>query len=312
VLKSNRVRATAVTVLTASILLGVSSYALGLLVSTETTVTELAPGVFFRKAQWMPDFIGCNQGWIIFEDFVLVIEASFPNQAEELIKEIRKTTDKPIKYVFDTHWHGDHADGNPVFIADGASAIAAESSREQFLNKGITSFDNAKQDKPKEYGQLKYGIPSVYFPKKMVLEDSKQRVELIHIGHGHTRGDAVAWLPKHGILFTGDSCVNGPFNYTGESDTASWISVLTEMTKMPVKTVCPGHGEMSDEKLIETQRRYFVELRQAVLEGISGGKSLDDIKKTVDFPWFKEWTGVTVRERPENVEHVYKELTTKP
>src|SRR5579871_924099 len=258
--------------------------ALGLFKPTETTVTELAPGVFFRKMEWEPNFIGCNQGWIVFEDFVLVIEASFPNQAEELIKEIRKTTDKPIKYVFDTHWHGDHADGNPVLIAEGASAIASEAARDQFINKGIASFEKQKTEKPKEYGKLKYGIPALYFPKKMVIEDSTQRVELIHIGHGHTPGDAVAWLPKHGILFTGDSCVNGPFNYTGESSTTSWIAVLTEMTRLPVKIVCPGHGARSDNVLIEQQRRYFVELRQTIQEAIAAGKSLADIKKSIDLP----------------------------
>ena len=310
-MKSKRVRALVVGGLTCTLLLGVTSLALGLLIPTETTVTELAPGVFFRKAQWEPKFIGCNQGWIIFEDFVLVIEASFPNQAEELIKEIRKTTNKPIKYVFDTHWHGDHADGNPVFIADGASAIASESSREQFLNKGIASFDKTKQEKSEEYGKLKYGIPSVYFPKKMVLEDATQRVELIHFGHGHTAGDAVAWLPKQGILFTGDSCVNGAFNYTGEANTANWIAVLTEMAKLPIKMICPGHGERSDVKLVETQRRYFVELRQAIQDGITAGKSLDDIKKSIDLPWYKEWTGVPVTKQSENIEHVYKELTEK-
>ena len=185
---SPRIRRLLVSSLTIAILLGITSLARGLLIPTETTVTEVAPGVFFRKAQWKPEFIGCNQGWIIFDEFVLVIEASFPNQADELIKEIRKTTDKPIKYVFDTHWHGDHADGNPVLIKEGASAIAAESSREQFLNQGIRSFEEARDQKPAEYGQMKYGIPSIYFPKKMVLEDSKQRVELIHIGHGHTAG----------------------------------------------------------------------------------------------------------------------------
>ena len=310
-MKPHRFRALLVGMMTAGVLFGVTGFALGLLVPTETTVTEVAPGVWFRKAQWKPEFIGCNQGWIIFDDFVLVIEASFPNQAEELIKEIRKTTDKPIKYVFDTHWHGDHADGNPVLIAEGASAIAAESSRDQFIKKGIDSFDQQKRQKAAEYGKLKYGIPSVYFPKKMILEDTTQRVELIHIGHGHTPGDAVAWLPKHGILFTGDSCVNGAFNYTGESNTSSWISVLTEMAKMPVKIICPGHGEKSDAKLIETQRRYFVELRQAIQDGIAAGKSLDEIKQKIDFPWYKEWTGAAVSQQNENIEHVYKELTSK-
>jgi len=297
--------------LTLAIMTGVSGLALGLFKPTETVVTEIAPGVFFRKVETQPKFIGCNQGWIVFEDFVLVIEASFPNQAEVLIKEIRKTTDKPIKYVFDTHWHGDHADGNPVLIAEGASAIASEQSRDQFVNKGIASFDKQKQEKPEEYGKLKYGIPSLYFPKKMVIEDSTQRVELIHLGHGHTPGDAVAWLPKHGILFTGDSCVNGAFNYTGESSTSSWIAVLTEMAKFPIKRICPGHGEMSDATLVPMQRRYFVELRQAIQEAINAKKPLDEIKQSLDLPWYKEWTGADVKLNVENIEHVYKELTQK-
>jgi cyclase len=297
--------------LTLAIMLGVSGFALGLFKPTETVVSEVAPGVFFRKVETKPTFIGCNQGWIIFEDFVLVIEASFPNQAEELIKEIRKTTDKPIKYVFDTHWHGDHADGNPVFIRDGAAAIASENARDQFVDKGIPYYEKQKMEKPEEYGKLKYGIPTLYFPKKMVIEDSKQRVELIHFGHGHTKGDAVAWMPKHGILFTGDSCVNGPFNYTGEGDTASWIAVLTEMAKLPIQRICPGHGEMSDASLIATQRRYFVELRQAVQEAINAKMSLDEIKKSLNLPWYKDWTGVDVKEQVENIEHVYKELNQK-
>lgn len=297
--------------LTLAIMIGVSGLALGLFKPTETVVTEIAPGVFFRKVETEPKFIGCNQGWIIFEDFVLVIEASFPNQAEELIKEIRKTTDKPIKYVFDTHWHGDHADGNPVFIRDGAAAIASENARQQFVDKGVPYYDKQKMEKPEEYGKLKYGIPTLYFPKKMVIEDSKQRVELIHFGHGHTKGDAVAWLPQHGILFTGDSCVNGAFNYTGEGDTASWIACLTEMSKLPIKKICPGHGEMSDATLVATQRRYFVELRQAVQEAINAKMSLDEIKKSLNLPWYKDWAGVDVKERTENIEHVYKELTQK-
>src|SRR6188472_2817201 len=71
----------------------------------EVKITELAPGVYFRKAQTEPKFTGCNQGWVIFKDYVLVIDANFPGQAEEVIKVIRKYTDKPIRFAFDTHYH---------------------------------------------------------------------------------------------------------------------------------------------------------------------------------------------------------------
>ena len=278
---------------------------------TETTVTELAPGVFFRKTQTEPEFIGCNQGWVVFKDFVLVIDANFPNQASEVIKIIRKHTDKPIRYVFDTHYHGDHADGNAKYTAIGAVAIASERSKLLFETKGIEGFEKSQAEKPDEYGNLKYDQPSLYFPNKLVIDDGEQRVEFLYFGHAHTLGDAVAWLPKQGILFTGDACVNGAFNYTGDSNTESWITVLNSMEELPVKILGPGHGELSDKTLIALQRRYFVELRAAIKKMIDDGKSLDEVKLEIDLPFYKEWTGVDVKTRVENIEHVYGELGGK-
>ncbi|MBW3540685.1 MAG: MBL fold metallo-hydrolase [Planctomycetes bacterium] len=285
------------------------TFASGWFVPTETTVTELAPGVYFRKTETEPNFIGCNQGWVIFKDFVLVVDANFPGQARILIDEIRKTTDKPIRYVFDTHYHGDHADGNAVYEKLGAVPVASENSRQLFETKGLAGFRNSQEQKPDEYGGLEYAVPSLWFPRTLVIDDGKQRVELIHLGHAHTAGDAVAWLPKHGILFTGDACVDGPFNYTGDSNTESWIGVLTELQKLPVKTIGPGHGEVSDKTLLDKQKRYFVELRAAIQAAIDAGRTLDELKESIELPFYKEWTGVDVKERTENIEHVYSELT---
>ena len=304
-------RSLLIAVLTFFLVTGLWGWASGWFAPTETTITELAPGVYFRKAQTKPVFTGCNQGWVIFKDFVLVIDANFPNQAEAVIAEIRKQTDKPIRYVFDTHHHGDHADGNPIYTKIGAAAVASERSRPMFETKGIAGFEQSQKKKPDEYGKLKYAFPSVYFPRKLIFDDGTQRVELLHFGHAHTMGDAVAWLPKHGILFSGDACVNGAFNYTGDSNTASWIGVLGDMQKLPVKKIAPGHGELSDKSLIAKQKKYFVELRAAIQKGIDAGKSLDEIKKEIDLPFYKEWTGVDVKERVENIEHVYGELTKK-
>ena len=284
-------------------------FASGRFAPTETTITELAPGVFFRKTQTEPEFIGCNQGWIIFEDFVLVVDANFPNQADEVIRIIRKQTDKPIRYVFDTHYHGDHADGNQRFTAIGAIAVANEHSKELFETKGIAGFRQSQVSRAAEYGELSYEEPSLYFPGKLVIDDGTQRVELLHFGHAHTAGDAVAWLPEYGILFTGDACVNGAFNYTGDSRTESWIGVLAQLQKLPVKMIAPGHGELADAELLETQKRYFIELRAAVQQGIDDGMTLDEIKAGINLPWYEEWTGKDVKLNTENIEHVYAELT---
>jgi glyoxylase-like metal-dependent hydrolase (beta-lactamase superfamily II) len=273
---------------------------------TETTVTELAPGVFFRKLQTEPEFLGCNQGWVVFKEFVLVIDANFPNQADEVIGLIRRHTDKPIRYVFDTHYHGDHADGNVRYV--GATPVASERSRLEFETKGIAGFEDSKRTKAAEYGALQYKQPDMYFPQKLIFDDGDQRVELIHFGHAHTMGDAVAWLPEHGILFTGDACVNGAFNYTGDSNTESWINVLNALDELPIRVIAPGHGEPAGKELLALQRRYFVELRAAVKSMLDAGKSLAEIKESIDLPFYKDWTGADVKTRTENIEHVYREL----
>ncbi len=278
-------------------------------VPEESKVYELAPGVYFRKCQTAPEFLGCNQGWVVFKDFVLVIDANFPNQAEEVIKIIRSQTDKPIRYIFDTHHHGDHADGNVIYKKIGAVPIASERTKPLFQTLGLEGFETSKKEKPEEYGELDYQLPEIYFPRKMVFDDGEMRVELLHFGHAHTGGDAVAWLPKQGILFTGDCIVNGAFNFTGHSDTASWINVIDQIKKLPVKVLAPGHGELGDMGTIKTQQRYFVELRKEIAGLIKKGRTLEQIKQEVKLPWYKKWTGVDILQREENIEHVYGELT---
>jgi glyoxylase-like metal-dependent hydrolase (beta-lactamase superfamily II) len=277
----------------------------------EVKVSELAPGVFFRKAQLEPKFTGCNQGWVVFRDYVLVLDANFPGQAEEVIKVIRQHTEKPIRFVFDTHYHGDHADGNQQYEKIGATVVAQERSQPLFQTKGAEGFARSKQEAgtKDEYGALRYAMPSLYFSHKLVFDDGEQRVELLFLGHAHTAGDAVAWLPRHRILFTGDACVNGAFNYTGDSNTESWISVLGAMEDLDPQHVAPGHGELAGKELLAMQKRYFVELRQSIRKAIEGGKTLDQIKQSHELPFYKEWTGVEARTRVENIEHVFSELS---
>jgi cyclase len=291
--------------------IGLAMCANGQAAPNEVKISELAAGVYFRKAQTEPKFTGCNQGWVVFKDYVLVIDANFPGQAEEVIRVIREYTDKPIRFVFDTHYHGDHADGNQQYEKVGATIVAHERSQPLFQGQGKEAFARSQVDAAtqQEYGPLSYAMPSLYFSHKLIFDDGQQRVELLFLGHAHTAGDAVAWLPKHGILFTGDACVNGAFNYAGDSNTESWISVLTAMEGLDPKQIAPGHGELAGPELLALQKRWFAELRAAVRAGIDRGESIDQIKQTLDVPFYKEWTGVEAKSRTENIEHVHKELT---
>jgi phosphoglycerate dehydrogenase-like enzyme/glyoxylase-like metal-dependent hydrolase (beta-lactamase superfamily II) len=276
-------------------------------------VREAAPGVFFRYSAISPTdwsvFEGCNNIWIVFEDYVVVIDANFPKEANDVIAAIRKTTDKPIRYVLDTHHHGDHAYGNAVFGKAGAQIVAQANCARLLRVDGPKQF--AEAGRPpigrKDVASSTLKLPDIVFDDKLVLEDGKQHVEFLFMGHAHTAGDAVAYLPKHKILCTGDACVNGAFNYLGNGDSASWIRALERMQQLDVDLVCPGHGPLAKRDLLERQKRFFVELRQAARKGIDSSLTADEVAERIDMPWYKEWTGV--KPMPDSVKYVYAEMT---
>jgi cyclase len=276
-------------------------------------VKEVAPGVFFRYSAISAtdkkvEFGGCNNIWIVFEDYVVVIDANFPKEAGDVIDAIKKTTDKPIRYVLDTHHHGDHAYGNIVFGKAGAGIVAQTNCYRWLRDTGLQEFQEAGRGPAgrKDVAQSALKVPNVVFDEKLVLDDGKQRVEFLFLGHAHTPGDAFAYLPRHKLLCTGDACVNGAFNFMGHSDSASWVRVLDRAQQLDVKLILPGHGPIAGKDLLETQKRYFVELRQQVQQGIDAGKSQADLIAGIDMPWYKQWTGVTPPGA--NIKHVYSEL----
>jgi len=281
-----------------------------------TDVNEVAPGVFFRYSAISAtdknvQFGGSNNIWIVFEDYVVVIDANFPKEAGDVIEAIKKTTDKPIRYVLDTHHHGDHSYGNAVFGNAGASIVAQTNCYRLLRENGVQEFKQAGRGPTgrKDVAESKLKVPNVVFDEKLVLDDGKQRVEFLFLGHAHTSGDAFAYLPRRKLLCTGDACVNGAFNFMGHSDSASWIRVMERAQQLDVKTVLPGHGPIAGKDLLEKQKRYFVELRQQVQQGIQADKSEQDIIAGIDMPWYKEWTGVIPT--GENTKYVYAELTGK-
>lgn len=268
-------------------------------------VTEVAPGAYLLEMPSKPKFIGSNVGWVIFEDYVLVIDAGFAPGARVALDEIRRVTDKPVRFVLDTHHHPDHAFGNGVFVEQGATIVCHEEC--QRIERGDSM--NAKYSENADAGSIPWKTGTLTFRDRLVFDDGTQRVEVLHFGHAHTPGDAVAWLPRSKVLFTGDACVNGPFNYFGDADSKSWARVLERLTALGATTIAPGHGKIGDASVLALQARWISELRDAVRDGISKGFGKDDIANRIELPWYREWTGVDASSRTENIAHVFDELT---
>lgn len=270
---------------------------------SQAEVKELAPGVYFREGDITKGL--CNNGWIIFEDYVLVIDANFPQGAEQVLADIRKRTSKPIRFVFDTHYHADHSFGNVLYTQKGAVAVANEHCLLELHKKGLVTWRSLRDSRPDLRNRLLKN-PSLVFPEKLVLKDSKTEVDLLHFGPGHTLGDAVAYLPKEKILFTGDLCVNGPYNYLGDADTAHWIQVLKRLEQRDVRVVAPGHGPLGTSSLLRKQREYLEALRSEVQRLKARGLTLEQIQNQADLSRHKPF--VIGKANRDHIAHVYREL----
>jgi len=241
---------------------------------TKHPVRELATGVY----EWQGDRDArepANALWVVFKDFVLVVDANFPWGARELLPAIRKTTDKPIRYVFNTHYHGDHSFGNSVFADLAATIICTADCATEVNTKGAASWAHWNNPNHSLEG-AHLQAPGITFSDRLVFDDGTQRVELIQLGPSHSKGDGVAYLPKQKIVATGDLCVTWPFgNNVGDPDAdyERWIHALEEIASWSPEIVVPGHGPVSDTQALSADRDYLADMMKQVSAGIKAGKT---------------------------------------
>jgi len=248
-------------------------------------VRQLAPGVYSRQGD-KDASQPANTSWVEFRDFVVVIEANTPWGIKAALPEIRKTTSKPIRYAFDTHYHWDHTQGNSVLFDEGVTVVCSMECARELGTKGKTEWEQmSKQTGEFSLAPYRLQPPSVEFGDFMAIDDGERRLELRRVGPAHTIGDAVAFLPKEGILFTGDLCVNWRFgNNVGDRDAdhQHWVQVLNEMAGWNVKTVVPGHGSLGTVATLRAQSAFIDDLWKQVSAGKKAGKTVDQLVKEID------------------------------
>ncbi len=254
-------------------------------VTQSRSVRQLAPGVFSRQGDTdarQP----ANTSWIEFHTFVVVIDANTPWGIRAVLPEIKKTTSKPVRYVFDTHYHWDHSQGNSVMADEGVTVICSQDCASELSTKGKEEWaSGAKRTDQYSLTPYRMELPSVVFDTFMAIDDGERRLELRRVGPAHTMGDAVAFLPKEGILFTGDLCVNWRSgNNVGDPDAdhSHWAQVLNDMAGWNLKSVIPGHGDPGTVDTLKSQSAFLDDLWKQVSAGKKAGKTVDQLLKDVD------------------------------
>ncbi len=138
-----------------------------------------------------------------------------------------------------------------------AIIVAHENTRRSFVERNLTAYAE-KAAKDRAYAGLPATAPQLTFQDRLILDDGNgRRAELYCFGNAHTTGDVFTYLPKQKIVFTGDACVNGDYNYLGDADTASWIEVLGKAQALGAEIVVPGHGAVGKPDVLASQKGYF-------------------------------------------------------
>jgi glyoxylase-like metal-dependent hydrolase (beta-lactamase superfamily II) len=300
--------------LRALLLLGFTALgAIALLVSRSDakpeTIRIVAPGVWFREGDM--DQGHCNNIIIEMKDYLIVVDANYPSGARGTMTDVKRLSSKPVKYVFDTHHHGDHLYGNVVWTEGGATTMAFKEVAAELKRFEPARWLAAVKSRP-DVAETKRDAPEP--PKKdineemFVLNDGSRKVEFRRYGWAHTRGDGFVYLPKEQVLCTGDAAVNGPYNATMDANIGNWPTVLHSAEKLKVKFVLPGHGLPGGRELLAGQAQFMAELYKSVKAGIDQGKKVEDLQASVQLPSaVSEWVGEASLKR--QIKDTFDEIT---
>ena len=254
-----------------------------------TQLKQVAPDLYF-----LYDDLSSNSGFLVTPEGVLVIDTrQHPAHGRDLIERIRKITDKPIKWVINTHAHGDHYYGNLAFKAAGATIIAHRDvvagmvKNEQLELKRRLAFFKSLNLDPAE---VKTVLPDVTFDSRLTLTLGGRTVEIMYLGPGQNPGDTLVYFPHARALYVG-----GPFaknNWSNMSFTPSmdgWIALLQRIAAMEnVDLFLPGHGDVGGREDVLAEARLLSEVQAGVKAAIAAGKTREEIVKTLRFPQFAQ------------------------
>ena len=251
-------------------------------------VTEVAPGLFFQYHHEES-----NNAWLVTNDGVLVIDTrQHPRRAEELLVAIRKTTDKPIRWVVNTHAHGDHYFGNSVFKREGATFIAHRDTAGMMQQlygleqKRRQGYFKQRQFDPQE---VKLILPDVTFDSNVTLTLGGRTIELLYLGAGQNPGDTFVRFPKEKVIFAG-----GPFSknsWPNPSFTPSmsgWVDILRKLAAMDVDVYLGGHGDIGAKADVLHEAKMLEDFDRGMRAAVAKGMSRDDIIKNVKFEQYRD------------------------
>jgi cyclase len=237
-------------------------------------IVEVTPRTVVANYQ---DYYSVNAGAIALDDFIIMIDALiYPRQAKMFREHVETKFGLPVKYLFISHFHGDHIYGVATFKdVEIFSSNATIEGMKRKMKEGWKKedFDRWKEEEPEfaEYiDEIEIILPSIGFENERTISNNDLEVEFYHSG-GHCAGESYAYFSSEKVLFTGDDLATKQWPYISEScgDPEGWIHAFEHMLSLDINVVVPGHGDIVGPEHIKEQLDFLRELKHAVLRAIS-------------------------------------------
>lgn len=226
---------------------------------------------------YMLEGLGGNIGASVGEDGIVIVDDEFLPLADKIEAALKGITDKPVKFVLNTHWHGDHTGGNPHF-GEKAPIIAQENVRKRLASGGHGRFGDTPP-------APKNALPVITFDDKVFVHLNGEDIRAIHIPAGHTDGDSVIFFPQSNVVHMGDDFFNGGmFPYIDLDSGGSVQGMIAGGEKVLAEVpddvkIIPGHGPLGTKDDLRKFIAMLKETSAAVEAGIKQHKTLDQLKK---------------------------------
>ncbi len=231
---------------------------------------------------------GGNVAVFIWEDGVLLIDDKIAPSSAKVKSAVAAITEKPIRFVVNTHWHPDHRGGNAALAEDGAVIIAQENVRRRMSVDGFVAvFNRPLPASPPQ------SLPVVTFTRDVTLHLGSEEISVTHVEAAHTDGDSLVRFRTANALHMGDCYLNGSYpviDYTNGGTYAGTIAAADRALAIADDgtRIIPGHGAISNVSELDEWRQMLVKILERVRNSAAAGKSIEQIKEE---RLTREWDG---------------------
>lgn len=239
--------------------------------SVQIKTTKLTDAIYMLEGS------GGNIGVLVGNDGIVIIDDQFAPLTEKIKAALSKINNKPVKFVINTHFHGDHAGGNENFGSQGAIIVAHNNARKRLsVDYFFEAFKETQKASPYE------ALPKVTFADSVTFHMNGETVHVFYAKNAHTDGDIIIQFKEANIIHCGDVFVRYGFPFIdagagGSIDgmikaIESLIAIVNDQSK-----IIPGHGQMSTKKDLIDYRTMLITVRNRIADGIKQGKTLQQI-----------------------------------